>query len=192
MDQHEFLAKALADLRRVVESLDGSEMDSPTNCPPWTVRQLASHALNNQLLWGGVVSGQALVTVEQTMGAVAHEGDLTTFADDVVSRTLAMWDSEGVLDAVHATPFGELPGAVVIDFPTVDALAHAWDLSASVGRPIEFSPEMLPAISSLVDRVCTEPVRASGLIAAAQDPPADATETERLMAFAGRSIPRER
>jgi uncharacterized protein (TIGR03086 family) len=190
MDHYEFLAEALAELRRVVESLDRSEMDSATNCPPWTVRQLASHALNNQLLWGGVVSGEALVSVEQVMGGVAHEGDLTTFADYVVGRSLAMWASEGVLDAVHATPFGALPGSVVIDFPTVDAFAHAWDVSASVGSPIEFSPELIPAISSLVDRVCTEPVRASGLIAAAQVPPADATETERLMAFAGRSIPR--
>ena len=38
-------------------------------------------------------------------------------------------------------------GPIVINFPTIDALAHAWDLSASVGRAIEFAPEELPAIS---------------------------------------------
>lgn len=154
------------------------------------MRQLASHALNNQLLWGGVVSGEMLVSMEQVMGGVPHEGDLAAFAEEVVGRTTTMWNTEGVIDALHATPFGDLPGAVVIDFPTVDALAHAWDVPTSVGRSIEFPPELIPAISSLVDRVCTEPVRASGLIAAAQEPPADATETEWMMAFAGRSIPR--
>ena len=69
-----------------------------------------------------------------------------------------MWGSEGVLDAVHAPPFGELPGTVGIDFRTVDALAHAWDISASVGRSIEFSPELIPARSLLVDRVCADQV----------------------------------
>ena len=29
-----------------------------TNCPPWTVRRLASHALKNQLFWAGSVTGQ--------------------------------------------------------------------------------------------------------------------------------------
>ncbi len=50
--------------------------DAPTNCAPWTVRRLASHALNNQLLWAGLVTGQQLVTTEVAMGAVAIDGDL--------------------------------------------------------------------------------------------------------------------
>ena len=58
-------------------------METVTNCEPWTVRQLASHALNNQLLWAGLVTGQQLVSVEDTMGAVPYEGDLAAFADDV-------------------------------------------------------------------------------------------------------------
>ena len=57
----------------------------------------------------------------------------------------------GVLAAVHATPFGELPGSVVINFPTIDALCHAWDLSASLGRPLEFPAEWIPAVTAVVD-----------------------------------------
>ena len=48
------------------------------------------------------------------------------FATDAVGRALSMWRTDGVLDQVHATPFGELPGLVVILFPTVDAAVHAW------------------------------------------------------------------
>ena len=69
-----------------------------------------------------------------------------------------MWGTDGVLAAVHATPFGELPGSVVINFATIDALCHAWDLSASVGRPIEFPPESMPAISAVVEATCTDAV----------------------------------
>ena len=190
MDQLATFDYAMEELRRTVASLDDSHMETVTNCEPWTVRRLASHALNNQLLWGGLVTGQQLVSVDDTMGAVPHEGDLVGFADDVEARALAMWRTAGVLEAMHTTPFGELPGSVVVTFATIDALAHAWDLSSSVGRAIEFESRAIPSISAIVDAVCTDDVRALGLIKAATEPPTDATDTERLMAAAGRTIER--
>jgi len=187
MDPLETLDYALNELRGVVATLDASQMDTVTNCEPWTVRRLASHALNNQLLWSGLVTGQELVSVEDTMGAVPIAGDLKPVADNVVDQALAMWRSDGVLEATHATPFGELPGAVVINFATVDAIMHAWDLSASVGHPIEFKPDAVPAVSGVVEVTCTDAARDAGLIKAATEPPADASDTERLVAAAGRS-----
>jgi uncharacterized protein (TIGR03086 family) len=190
MDQLATLGYAVEELRRIVASLDDSQMETVTNCDPWTVRRLASHALNNQLLWGGLVTGQQLVSIEDAMGAVPHDGDLVAFADDVAARTTAMWSTAGVLEKVFATPFGELPGSVVVTFPTIDAVAHAWDLSSSVGRPMEFEPQAIPSISTIFDAVCTDDVRAMGIIKAATEPPPDATDTERLMAAAGRTIER--
>ena len=190
MDQLATFEYALEELRRTVTTLSDAHMDVVTNCEPWTVRRLASHALNNQLLWGGLVTGQQLVSMEDTIGAVPYEGDLVAFADDVAERAATMWDTAGVLDAIHTTPFGELPGSVVITFATIDAVAHAWDLSSSVGHAIEFDPRAVPSISTIVDAVCNDDVRAMGIIKAATQPPADATDTERLMAAAGRTIPR--
>src|SRR5882672_587196 len=112
----------MSELRRVVATLDDAHMDTVTNCEPWTVRRLASHALNNQLLWAGLVTGEETVSPEETMGAVPYGGDLARYAGEVTDRTLAMWRTDGVLDASHVTPLGELPGSVVINFSTIDAL----------------------------------------------------------------------
>ncbi len=90
----------------------------------------------------------------------------------------------------HETPFGVLPGSVVIDFAIIDAAAHAWDLSASVGRAIEFPAENIPAMWDVVRFTCTDHTVEIGLIKPPTEPPADATETERMMAAAGRTIPR--
>jgi len=187
MDQMATLDFALNELRKGVGSLEESEMDGDTNCDPWTVRRLASHALNNQLFWGGLVTGQQTVTLEQVMGAVPVGGDLGAFADDVAERSMAMWGTDGVLTAAHVTPFGELPGSVVINFATIDALCHAWDLSMSVGRPIEFAPESIPAITGVVEATCTDGVRELGLIKPVAQVSANASDTDRLMAQAGRS-----
>ena len=90
MDQVATLEFAMNELHREAAALDDSQMDVITNCEPWSVRRLASHALNNQLLWGGLVTGQQIVTVEQTMGAVPIDGDLAAFAGEVAERSLAM------------------------------------------------------------------------------------------------------
>jgi len=188
MDQLATLEFALDELRRVVVSLDDSEMDTVTNCEPWTVRQLASHALNNQLLWASMVTGEAVVTPEQVMTAVPHEGDLADLANEARARALATWGAAGVLDATYETPFGALPGSTVILFPTVDALAHAWDLSASVSRAVEFPKSKMPEVSAVFEATCTDHARAAGVIQAATEPPGDATDTERLMASSGRTV----
>jgi len=187
MDQMTTMTFAMNELRREVVSLDDAEMETITNCEPWSVRRLASHALNNQLLWGGLVTGQAIVTVEDTMGAVAFDGDLASYADEVAERSLAMWETDGVLTSAHGTPFGELPGSVIINFAIIDALCHAWDLSVSVGRPIEFPPETIPTIAAVVEATCTDAVREIGLIKGVAPTPSDASDTDRLMAQAGRS-----
>jgi uncharacterized protein (TIGR03086 family) len=189
VDQLATLEFAIGELHREVAALDDSELDTVTNCEPWTVRRLASHALNNQLLWAGLVTGEETVTAEDTMGAVPYDGDLATYADEVAERSLAMWATPGVLTAVHATPFGDLPGSVVVNFPTIDALCHAWDLSVSLDRPLEFPAEWIPAVRAVVEVTCTDAVRELGLIKDVAPVAPDASDTERLMAQAGRSRP---
>jgi len=189
MDQLETLEFAMGELRREVAALDESELEAVSNCEPWSVRRLASHALNNQLMWAGLVAGVQTVTVEDTMGAVPYEGDLADYAREVAERSLAMWATPDVLTAAHKTPFGELPGAVVINFPTIDALCHAWDLSASLGRPLEFPPETIAAVTAVVEATCTDDVRALGLIKGVAPVAPGASDTDRLMAQAGRTRP---
>ena len=190
MDRLELLALAEGQLSRVIHGIDAAEMDVLTNCPPWTVRRLASHVLKNQLFWAGSVSGRQLMALDESMGAVPYDGDLAPIADEVMARALGLWRSDGVMTAQHDTPFGVLPGAVVIDFAIIDAAAHAWDLSASLARPIEFPAEMVPAMADVVALTCTDRTVELGLVKPPTEAPPDATDTERLMAAAGRTIHR--
>jgi uncharacterized protein (TIGR03086 family) len=190
MDHVTLLEYAEDELNSVIARLDESEMDLVSNCPPWTVRRLASHALKNQLVWAGLVTGQQHMPVDEAMGAVPYEGDLAPIAAEVTALALQMWRSDGVMTTQHHTPLGVLPGAVVVDFALIDAAAHAWDLSASVGRAIQFAPESIPALADVVALTCNEQAIELGLIKPPTEPPLDATETERLMAAAGRAIER--
>ena len=101
MDHLTLLAYAEDELNRVIAGLDESEMDAATNCPPWTVRHLASHVLKNQLFWAGSVTGQQLMALDESMAAVPYEGDLAPIADEVTAQALQLWRSDGVMEA-HA------------------------------------------------------------------------------------------
>ena len=74
MDPLETLMYAVNELHGAVASIDDAQMSIVTNCAPWTVRQLASHALNNQLLWAGLVADEHLVSMQDTMAGVPREG----------------------------------------------------------------------------------------------------------------------
>jgi hypothetical protein len=79
---------------------------------------------------------------------------------------------------------------VVVNFAIIDAAAHAWDLSASLGRTIDFPAETTTAMADVVALTCTDHTVELGLVKPPTEPPADATDTERLMAAAGRTVPR--
>jgi uncharacterized protein (TIGR03086 family) len=190
MDHLMLLERSATQLVDVIDRLDESEMDVVTNCPPWTVRRLASHVLKNQLFWAGSVTGQQLMALDESMGAVPYDGDLAPIAGEVFTQVLPLWRTEGLMAAQHETPFGVLPGSVVVDFAVIDAAAHAWDLSASVGRAIEFAPDTIASMTDVVALTCTDHTIELGLVKPPTEPPADATDTERLMAAAGRTIPR--
>lgn len=190
MDQLETLKIALDQLRSVVAGLDESQMETATNCEPWTARQMASHAVNSQLLWVGFLSGTEIVSIEDTMSAKPYEGDLRPLTDDAIAQAQAAWGADGTLSKVHTTPFGELPGAAVINFPTIDAMGHAWDLANATGTTIEIPDAAIPGFAAVIENACTDGSRSMGLFREPADVPDDATATERLMAATGRTIPR--
>ena len=190
MDHLTLLEHAEAQLSQVIHHLDDAEMDVVTNCPPWTVRRLASHALKNQLFWAGTVTRQQLMTQDEAMAALPYPGDLAPVAADVTARVVELWRADGVVTAQHETPLGVLPGEVVLDFAIIDAAAHAWDLSASLGRAIDFPAGTIPAMKDVVALTCTHHAVELGLIKSPTEPPSDASDTEQLMAAAGRTIPR--
>ena len=103
---------------------------------------------------------------------------------------LDLWRGDTVMTNNHDTPFGVLPGAVVVDFAIIDAAAHAWDLSVSVGRALEFPAEWIPRMTGVVELTCTEHAVELGLVKPPTEPPSGATDTEVLMAAAGRTIAR--
>ena len=67
-----------------------------------------------------------------------------------------------------------------------DLAVHAWDLAASGGRALDLPDELLAHVENLVRSIPEEQLR-SGPFGPAVEPPPGASETDRLMAYLGRT-----
>ena len=85
MDELALLTRAEHEMGAVIGALADAEMELVSNCPPWTVRRLASHAIKNQLFWAGLVTGHDLMPQDEAMAAVPYEGDLAPIAAEATA-----------------------------------------------------------------------------------------------------------
>jgi uncharacterized protein (TIGR03086 family) len=65
---------------------------------------------------------------------------------------------------------------------------HAWDVYRSQHRAVELPDALLAFGQQVAQSVPEETLRQPGVFGPAQSAPDDATPTERLMAFFGRSV----
>ena len=100
MDDLTLLTQAEHEMSRVIGELADAELDVDSNCPPWTVRRLASHAIKNQLFWAGLVTGHDLMPQDEAMTAVPYEGDLAPIAAEAAARVVELWHTDGVMTAI--------------------------------------------------------------------------------------------
>ena len=191
MDQLALLTYSEDLLDRVVRGLADDEMEVDSNCPPWTIRHLASHALKNQLFWAGSVVGEDLMPLEESMAAVPYEGDLGEIS--------ARRDRAGG-GAVAPRRGHDCGTPHAVRRPARSGgrqLRHRRRCRPCLGRvgkprPRDrVHPRDGPArLTDVFALTCNDHTVELGLIKPPTEPPADATDTERLLASAGRTIAR--
>jgi uncharacterized protein (TIGR03086 family) len=182
------MAAACESTRRVVEQITDADLDQPTPSRDWTVRQLLNHLI------GTLQLGRALLedtTPEVAMGPGGlPEVDLLG-GDPVKAYRLGV---DGLLAAarpdtltrMHATPLGDMPGAILSGFTTLDIAVHGWDLGAAIGRPVELDDTLASAVLAFAEQTISDDTRAPRIgpeVAVA----ATAPVTDRLVAYLGRT-----
>ncbi|OYO24688.1 TIGR03086 family protein [Enemella dayhoffiae] len=98
--------------------------------------------------------------------------------------------AEADLTTQRQTAYGRGPVGRQLAVPACDLAVHAWDVAASQGVRLELPEELRDFLHSTVSRIPPERMRSPGMFGPETEPPADANETERIMAYLGRRVPR--
>lgn len=181
----DLLNRAFVSAQSVLANVDPSQLDAPTPCRSWTVRNLINH-----MIAAPRVGVSALQTGEaQPDDADYTTGDFVAAYRDTASAAKEAFAAPGVAERMVKLPFAEVPGAFLMTMVTTDQFTHAWDLARATGQSTNLDPELastLLAQAAIPDQFRGDDGKAPfGPIRPA---PADATPADQLAAHLGREM----
>jgi len=183
----ENLSRAFSSTRNVLSGVKSDQLDDPTPCNAWKVRDLINHIVGGAHWFGASTeAGEAAPLPEQDW----TEGDMVGSFDEGVARAVAAFGAPGAQEKIVKLPYGELPGSIYMGLATTDTFTHGWDLARATGQTTDLDPELADqllqgAMLLIPDRFRgDEPMPFGPKV----EPPAGATAADRLAAFMGRQV----
>ncbi|MCT2592880.1 TIGR03086 family protein [Streptomyces sp. N2-109] len=185
LDLRTGFARAVALCGRTLAAVRPEQLDGPTPCPDYTVRQLSGH----------------LVAVMRRVSVIGRDGDLFTvpdvadeLADDeyplaweaAAHEAEEVWSAPAVLDRPHRGPAGEMPGTVLLGVYTTEFTLHTWDLAKATGQIPSWDQEVLGSLVRKMKLIPAEPRGGRVPFGPVVAVPADASDIDKVVAWHGR------
>ncbi|GAY14956.1 TIGR03086 family metal-binding protein [Mycobacterium sp. shizuoka-1] len=187
MDSLDLLHRADRRLVDLTATLSDGALELPSPCADWNVRSLLSHTVASIDAFAAAVDGGPGPTeAELFSGQDILGGDPQAVVERSVARSQRAWATITDWQLPVATVLGEMPAAQAVGIITYSTLVHSWDLAVATGRPVEFD-DAEAGLAEAVGGQLVPPLRQQELFGAAVETRADATPTQRVVAFAGRN-----
>ncbi|NSC22642.1 TIGR03086 family protein [Streptomyces albus subsp. chlorinus] len=133
-DPRPVYARAAEQVAQLFAATKPEQLDAPTPCSEFTVRDLLGHI---------VCGARRIAAVGE--GGDAEGEDVPGWVSDVPAerwprlwdeahaRMTAAWSDDARLDAVVAVPWGQMPGRIALAGCVMEAATHTWDLARAIG-----------------------------------------------------------
>jgi uncharacterized protein (TIGR03086 family) len=183
------LEQAFATTRGVLQNVSKDQLDDATPCQSWDVRAVVNHIVGNSYWFAA--STNAGASPDRAPETDYADGDIVAAFDEGARQTVAAFSAPGAMEKMIKLPFGEFPGAAFCALATTDTFTHGWDLAKATGQSTDLAPAL--AAELLVGARASIPDQFRGPdgvapFGAQAEPPASATEADKLAAFLGRSV----
>lgn len=183
-DPRPLYTAATAWLLDLVRGISDDQLDGPTPCTDYDVRQLIGH----------VIATLARAETVALRGDIGDVGTMIEYRDaqafaDYRDRAVAAWSDDALLDRPVTVPWGAVPGRGALVGYTNETLVHGWDLAVATGQPYEVpDPRIATAILPTMQQFLSAEVRGGPVpFAAVVEPRTEAGPTERLANWSGRT-----
>jgi uncharacterized protein (TIGR03086 family) len=139
----ETLERAFASTAAVLANVKADQLDDPTPCVSWKVRDVINHVVGGTTFFTVVAE-----TGEMPGGGAPVDHSSRDFnADYAVGarQAVAAFRAEGVMEKMMTLNFAVLPGAVFVNIAATDAFVHGWDLARATGQQAD---QLDPALAA--------------------------------------------
>jgi uncharacterized protein (TIGR03086 family) len=181
------MQQACAATERILAGVTPAQYGLATPCDGWDVRALVNHLLGTFSLGTALLSNTppAVNMAPGELPDVDLVGDDPIKAYRVGAEALLAAAGGDALSRSHTTPLGEMPGAVLGGFTTLDIAVHGWDLAKATGQEADLDDGLAAEILGFARQTITEATRGPRIGAEVRIG-AGASTTDQLVAFLGR------
>lgn len=181
------MAAACAATERIVENVRDDELGLPTPCHEWDVRSLLNHLVGSLMLGEALLSGSPPAVMmgpgELPESDVLDPDPLKAYR--AAAERLLATATDDALAKLHSTPLGDMPGAILAGFTTLDIAVHGWDLAVATGQDPTLDEPLATTVLAFARQTISPEMRAPRI---GPEVSVDATSvTDELVAFLGRN-----
>ena len=179
------LGRAFASTRAVLATVGRDDMDAPTPCASWAVRDVIEHVVGSAR-WATASIGSG----EEEAGADFAASDFLAVYDESVARAMAAFAADGALDRTVRLDFGEFTGRGLMGIAATDQFVHGWDLARALGHRTDLDPELAGELLAQARTTIFAEYRGPDGVAPfgpVVEAPDGACPADRLAAFLGRA-----
>src|SRR4051794_20711863 len=151
------------------------DLDARTPCEDWDVRTLLNHMLDTQHYFVGAARGEEVSPPGPRPPDLLGDDPAGDFRE-AREEMLSVFGEDGVIEKTFP--------ALGIAFS--DQLLHGWDVARATGQDASMPPELAGAAYEIIHGSFTEEQRV-GVFAPEIPVPDDASDQDKLLAYAGRS-----
>ena len=151
-----------------------TDLDAPTPCDGWTVRNLLDHMLDTQRYFAGAARGEKGPPPSPTPPSLSSDDPMADF-ERSRSAVLAAFGQDGVIEKTGP--------ALAIAFS--DQLLHGWDLARATGQDATMPDGLAQEAYEAIHGRFTDEQR-TGVFKPEIPVGDDATPQQRLLAYTGR------
>jgi uncharacterized protein (TIGR03086 family) len=166
----------------VVKGVRPEDLDAPTPCTEWDLRNLLRHMTGVVVNMGRGAAGEELLA---DLNGYELEDDVGVQFSAELARTLAAWKARGLEGQVDVGA-GPMPVPAAISVNLVDTSTHAWDVATATGQDAALPEELAATILGVAEGFVGPELRQAVGIGPPVPVPDDASATDRLVAFMGR------
>jgi uncharacterized protein (TIGR03086 family) len=184
------LDTALALAADTVAAVRADQLELPTPCTDFTVRQLAAHLVDVALRIGDLGRGVPVFngfepvrgpSIDQVTG-----DDWSAALKSAAVDAAAGWDDDATLDRVIELPWATLPGRDQLAGYLNELSVHTWDLATATGQSPMFDDSVLAAGLTAMQGMLPPTGRDFAPFDDAVEVADDAPLIDRLVAYNGR------
>ncbi|MBA3652568.1 MAG: TIGR03086 family protein [Actinobacteria bacterium] len=141
----DLLEQAFASTAGVLAKVQTDQLDDPTPCASWNVRELINHIVGGTHFFAGIAETGGVPEGGGTPPDFSA-GDFNAAFASGAQAAVAAFRAPGVMEKTMKLPFGEFPGSVFVMIAATDTYAHGWDLAKALGESTDLDPAIASAI----------------------------------------------